>query len=120
MGKERGARIPHEEKGGGKDSVVGKLAISSSPPPCHLLELLLSETDLPAALHSTRDKHPESKQGGRGPVPSALGAERERPELPRPPPGLPGGEGCARPWHRSTPGTARGMASGHAEPSQGH
>lgn len=44
VGKERGAGIPQmpcEGKGGGKDRAVGEPAIASSPPPCHLLELLL-------------------------------------------------------------------------------
>lgn len=90
MGKERKARIPHvprERKVGGKHWVVGDPAISSSPPPVHLLELLLCETDLPAALHSTRDKHPESKQRGKAAGPeqpgSGAGAARSCPVLPR-------------------------------------
>lgn len=95
--------VPREGRGAGKGSMMGEPAVSSSPPPCHLLELLLSETD----LHSTTDKHPESKQGGKAAGPGHPGSGPGCPVLPSPRlPGQEGCEGCARPWHRSRPGTA--------------
>lgn len=108
-------RVPCEGQGGGKDSVTGEPAVSSSSPPCHLLELLLSEADLPAALHSTETNTLKANREGRRPVPDTLGAGRERPGLPRPSLRLRGEEGRARP--RSAPRPARpGMASRNAEP----
>lgn len=88
--KGEGAKIPLlpcKGKGGGKEQerAVGKAMVSSSPPPLHLLELQ-GETDLPAALNSGGDEHPESKQGRRaaGPVNAGSGSGQV---VPCPPPG---------------------------------
>lgn len=70
---------------------MGEPAMSSSPPPSHLLALQRT-TDLPAALNSSRDKRPESKQGRKvfGPGHAGSGSGQV---MPCPPPGQ---RRCAR------------------------